>query len=112
VSDDEAFYFNKAIEAGIVHTGLKARNLQEFLDFLQEVDFECIKHHMRYNVNDFRDWAGNIICDNKLAGKYDKLKKNNMSWTDEMLKRKMLDATQHRLGELYKIVYPQVSELL
>lgn len=47
--------------------GRALKNLQELDDALREMSEETFQHHLNESKNDFRNWAADVIGDEKLA---------------------------------------------
>jgi len=108
LSPDESFYFNKAESKLVSFTGFKARSLLEFREILDKVEMSSVDHHMRYNFNDFRDWALRVIGDKQLSRDfYEVKKKSRIGRGDLRVKEALIKKSEARLEQLFKEVYPK-----
>lgn len=67
VPDEEAFYFNMRKGGKIVHTGLVAHSLKEFVEIFDKIDLKSIEYHLREGCNDFAAWIRDVFRDRELA---------------------------------------------
>jgi len=107
VSPEETFYFNKSEDGNVLYTGLKAKSLIEFKDILKTVESSSIYHHLRYNMNDFRDWTKRVICDIRLTKDFQRIKEDNfLKDPNDVLRKRLVSTVETRLNELYTLVTP------
>lgn len=101
VSPEEVFYFNKAENHKVSFTGHRVKDVWEFKDVLQKIDTASIDHHLRYNINDFREWFKLVICDNKLGDMFETAKRDvGVGRSDNLLRNRLLQDVELRLNEL------------
>lgn len=93
IGDDKAFYFYKDIGEYI---GIKANNLEEFINVLQELDLEVIEFHMKRG--DFEKWIRDVIGDKVLARSLSIIKAKG--YGGEKLKNEVIS----RLKRRYEVI--------
>lgn len=72
VEPNKAFFFH--LSSG-VPIGEKARSIQELANKVKDVNFESFRFHLVRG--DFERWVTDVIGDSELAGKIEKLRKEN-----------------------------------
>lgn len=104
-SDDEAFYFIKAVSF-VFPTNYIVHDLKEFAAVLKKIAIESVYFHifdarlrLGRNANDFSHWIRNSISDDKLADEISKL--DPYTYTLEELRAIIIHLTEKRLKELY-----------
>jgi hypothetical protein len=80
------------------YTGETATSVCSFLRDLGSVDIQSIKFH--FERDDFQKWIRNIIKDEELASRIDKLGKK---LSEDSLQPKLTDIVQKRISELQLI---------
>jgi len=104
VTADEAFYFNKLSGGHVSYTGKRALSLSEFNSILHNVDASSLEFHMRSNVNDFKAWLDEVICDRELSRLFADIKNEVPAGNRHKLRYMMLDATARRIDDLIREV--------
>jgi hypothetical protein len=79
-------------------TGETATSLCTFLRDMESVDVQSIKFH--FEREDFQEWIRNIIKDEELASRIDKLGKK---LPEETLQQHLAEVIQKRISELQHI---------
>jgi hypothetical protein len=91
VSDAEAFYFYENIGKP---TGKSARNLLDFLNAVNMIKLESLQFHIKRK--DFQKWFKEILGDNQLAERMEKINSVN----NEELRTRIKEVLTNRLREL------------
>jgi hypothetical protein len=76
------------------YTGLSAKSVKDFIEFVWIIDEEVIKFHL--NRGDFEQWFINIFNEKDLAdiiAKIDKKEKDG-----EVIRKKLLDVLDNKFG--------------
>lgn len=89
VSDEEAFYFYKAVG---IPTKESAYSLSDFLHKLQTVESESLIFHLERK--DFQNWIKTTLDDNKLARRIGRIRPSNDPRT------KIQATVENRIAEL------------
>ena len=92
VPDERAFYFYKGMDSP---TGIKASNLEEFLQTLKKVDATSVEFHT--GRHDFENWI-RMLGDDKLSEQIVALQNKGLS--SVQLHQKLIEIVGLRLGEL------------
>lgn len=92
IPDGMEFHFYTDINS---YTGLSAKSIKDFLEFIWIIDEEAIKFHL--NRGDFEQWFINILNEKDIA---DYIVKINKKETDgEVIRKKLLDVLEKKFGK-------------
>jgi len=94
VPDERAFYFYMGIDSP---SGVKASNLEEFLQSLKKVDVASVQFHT--DRHDFENWI-RMLGDDKLSEQIVTLRNRDLSSTQ--LHQKLIEIVGLSVGELRK----------
>ena len=92
VAYDQGFHF---FYTSSIYAGETATSLLTFALDLESVDILSIRYHI--DRGDFQKWIRDIIGDEELARRIDKL---DTQTSDENLRRQLIEILQRRLSEL------------
>jgi hypothetical protein len=95
VPDEKGFHF--FTEYG-KYTGVTATSVVEFGEKLQTIPVESITFH--FQRDDFQKWLRNVIGDEELAQRFDRVKEWPSWSSDENLRKELLKTVQMRIVEL------------
>jgi len=70
VPEGKGFYFcdKDSKTSSVVYTGVYAGSLEEFLQALRKVPVSSLEYHLRMGMNDFENWARDVLKIGGLAG--------------------------------------------
>lgn len=104
LSNAQSFHFYTNIGD---YSGVSANSLEEFANALQYVCSEAIVFH--FARGDFQNWLRDVIGDNELAQKIDKISKCDRHLAAESCRKELLEAVRVHLLHLDLAKYKPCS---
>lgn len=92
VPSDCGFHFFTSIGN---YTGVTAHSIGEFAENLKTINIDSVKFH--FERADFQKWIRNVLCDPELAERIGLI---GTEFSDESLRKKLVEITETRLIEL------------
>jgi hypothetical protein len=82
------------------YTGVTANGMVEFAQKLQIIPIQSVTFH--FQRQDFQKWARNVVGDEELAKRIDKIRESAPHSSDENLRKELFKTVHNRIAELQR----------